>query len=222
MIELSQIQIQKLKVYIKKNSYEDTIKKFGISRWHIYSTLKQHKGLKLGNKTLDEYKTVYTDFWACGRTMGQYRGIYPIGMMNKLANLINFDGKQILHLFSGITQQTQNQHTLDINQKVKPTFLADATQPLPIKNNKYDITIADPPYNTENGKDYSKELYGLKAVKPYSFVKEAVRITKPNGYLCILHHLSYIKPKGTIRKAVIGITTGPNMRIRILNIFKKE
>ena len=56
----------------------------------------------------------------------------------------------------------------------------------------------------------------------YSFIKEAVRITEPGGYICILHQLVYLTPKNTERYAVIGVTTGPNMRIRVLNIFKRE
>ncbi len=157
------------------------------------------------------------------QTNGKYKGIYPGGLMNRLANLINFDGKLILDLFGGTLEKNHNHHTLDIKEELNPTHIADATEELPIKDNTYDVVRADPPYNVEkNGRDYSKKLYGVKAVKPYSFVKEAVRILKPGGYLCILHHLVYIKPKNTIRKAVISVSSGPNMRMRTLNIFKKD
>lgn len=70
--------------------------------------------------------------------------------------------------------------------------------------------------------NYSTELYNCDPVPPYSFVEEMVRVTKPGGYICILHQLVYKTPKGTSRYATIPITTGPNMRIRVLNIFKKS
>jgi len=217
------MQTQELIQYVKENSYEEAVVKFGISKWNIYKILKENRSLKVANKCLDDYKGVFTTQWACGRPMSKYKGAYPVGLMNRLANLINFDGKLILDLFSGTMEKNENHHTLDLDPTLNPTYVADTTKILPIEDYTYDVVRADPPYNVEkNGKNYSKELYGVKPVKPYSFVKEAVRILKPGGYLCILHHLVYIKPKRTIRKAVIGITSGPNMRIRTLNIFKKE
>lgn len=206
--------------FVHENTYQDAVEKFGLSKGKIWSILKENNSLKYKDVTLEGFKGVYTAMWACGRPMGQYSGIYPMGFMKRLANLIEFDCKKILHLFSGSIHTLQNHDTLDIKGELKPKIIADARKELPIKNNKYDVVIADPPYDSD-WKVYGKKLYRTDVVKPYSFVKEAVRITKPNGYICILHHLSYKTLKGTIRKGMIAITTGPNMRIRLLNIFKK-
>ena len=205
--------------FVHANSYDDAVKKFGMSKGSIWRILKENNALKYKDTTLEGLQGVYTSMWACGRPIGKYSGIYPMGFMKRLSNLINFDFKKILHLFSGTLKKTANHDTLDIKKELKPTIIADARENFPIKNNSYDVVIADPPY--DDWKIYGKKLYGTEIVKPYSFVKEAVRITKPNGYICILHHLVYKTPKNTIRKAVISITTGPNMRVRVLNIFKK-
>ena len=206
--------------FVHENSYEEAAEKFGCSRGKIWSILKENNSLKYKDVTLKGFKGVYTTSWACGRPMGKYKGIYPMGFMKRLANLIDFDCKKIIHLFSGSITPLQNHDTLDINKKLNPTITADVREKIPVKDNSYDVLIADPPYDSD-WKTYGKKLYKSDVVKPYSFVKEAVRITKPNGYICILHQLVYKTPKNTIRKAVISITSGPNMRVRVLNIFQK-
>ena len=107
----------------------------------------------------------------------------------------------------------------ELTQPIKSTFTLDCTKKLPIKNNTYDV-IADPPYDSYNI-NYSMKLYQKNTVKPYSFTEEAVRVCKIKGFICILHQLVYKTLKKTERFAVIPITTGPNQRIRVLNIFKK-
>ena len=153
--------------------------------------------------------------------MGQYRGIYPGKFIERVNQIIPMNDKLILHQFGGTTKQDNFNHTVDINPEMKPTYLTDARDLKLIPDNTYDIVLADPPYDSENI-NYSEKLYGCKPVKPYSFVKEGVRVLKPGGYYCILHQLVYKKPNGCERVGVIAITTGPNMRIRVLNIFQKS
>ena len=105
--------------------------------------------------------------------------------------------------------------------ETSPTFIADCRVKLPINDNIYDVIIADPPYDSQNI-IYSTKLYNEGIVRPYSFVDEAVRVTKKGGFICILHQLVYKTLRGTERYAVIPITTGHNQRIRVLNIFRKS
>jgi len=156
--------------------------------------------------------------WACGRPMSPYKGSYPVGFLQRLDKKIGLKNKKVLTLFCG---QSKFGDTIDIKPEVNPTFVADCRKQLPIKSNIYDIIIADPPYDSQNI-NYSSVLYKEEFVKPYSFVAEAVRVCKIGGLICILHQLVYRTPKGTDRYAVIPITTGPNQRIRVLNIFKKN
>lgn len=155
--------------------------------------------------------------WACGRPMAQYKGAYPVGFLQRLDKRIGLKDKKVLTLFCGSSDYGD---TLDIKSEVNPTFVADCRKEFPIENDTYDVVVADPPYDSQNI-TYSDKLYKEGVVKPYSFVKEAVRVCKPNGFICILHQLVYKTPADTERFAVIPITTGPNQRIRVLNIFRK-
>lgn len=156
--------------------------------------------------------------WSCGRPMSKYKGAYPIGFLNRLNKRIGLDEKKVLTLFCGSSDYGD---TVDIKREVHPTFNADCRCCLPIKDSSYDIVIADPPYDSQNIV-YSDKLYNEDVVKPYSFIKESVRVLIPGGYLAILHQLVYICPDEMERYAVIPITTGPNLRIRVLNIFRKK
>ena len=155
--------------------------------------------------------------WACGRPMAQYKGSYPVGFLERLNKFIGLKNKKVLTLFCGSSKYGD---TVDIKKEVNPIFVADCRKKLPIESKSYDVVIADPPYDSQNI-NYSDKLYKEKVVRPYSFVKEAVRVCKVGGVICILHQLVYKTLEKTERYAVIPITTGPNQRIRVLNIFKR-
>jgi len=154
--------------------------------------------------------------WACGRPMAPYKGAYPNGFLRRLDALLGFSDKRVLTLFCGSSEFGD---TVDIKPELSPTIVADCRTDLPIADASYDVSIADPPYDSQNIV-YSAKLYKEDVVKPYSFVKEMVRVTKPGGFVCILHQLVYKTPDGCERHAVIPITTGPNQRIRVLNVFR--
>jgi len=146
----------------------------------------------------------FTDVWI-------YRPhgiIFVEPILEKLNKIITLEGKRTLHLFSG---KSKYGVTCDINPFNKPDHIIDCTQKLPFGNEEFDVVLAEPPY-------YSGHDYG---VKPYSFIKESVRVLKIGGFLCILHTLHYQIPKGMKRTALIGISTGPNLKARWLNIFQK-
>jgi len=134
--------------------------------------------------------------------------IFVEPIYKRLDSLIGLDNKNILHLFCG---KSKVGTTCDINPFLKPDFVLDCTQKLPFTNEEFDVVLAEPPY-------YAGHNYG---VKPYSFTKEAVRVLKIGGYFVVLHTLQYLTPKGMKRQALIAISTGPNLKARWLNIFKK-
>ena len=157
-----------------------------------------------------EINNIITGHWALPRPTGKYKTRHPDTLLVRLEALIGpYSIKKILHLFCGISKfpNTEREIRIDINPEVKPDYIIDLTkEKLPFEDNSFDIVYADPPY------------YDFP---PYSFVDEAVRVLKPYGYLAILHPLVYKTPKQTKRWAVISIGTGPNMRLRCLNIFRK-
>lgn len=153
-----------------------------------------------------EINKAVTGIWACPRPHGKYQWIYPEGILDRLQALIgDFNGKKVLHLFSGSSEMGVG---IDINPAVKPDHVLDLSKnAIPYLDDDFDVVLADPPY--EN-------------FKPYCFVDEAVRVLKPDGFFCVLHFLIYKTPASCRRYACIGVTSGPNMRMRALNIFRKK
>ena len=153
-----------------------------------------------------QIQNVITGMWALERPHGHYKLIFPPSFLTRLAALIDFDDKQILHLFCG--SSSFGTVRIDINPEVEPDFLLDLSKDkLPFDADSFDIVIADPPYVN---------------FKPYSFVAEAVRVLKPKGFLIILHWLLYNTPKQCARWACLAISPGPNRRMRACNIFRKQ
>jgi SAM-dependent methyltransferase len=145
-----------------------------------------------------------TDVW-----IYRPRGIISIEpIYDKLNNLVGLDDKKILHLFAGKSKVGE---TCDVNNTFNPTYNIDCTAELPFEDNSYDVVFAEPPY-------YDGHDYGCK---PYSFVKESIRVLKIGGYFIVMHPIRYTIPKGCIGYALIGISTGPNLKARWLNVFQK-
>ena len=152
-----------------------------------------------------QIRNVITGMWSLERAHGPYKLMFPQSLIKRLSCIMDFYDRNILHLFSGISKFGSVR--VDINPACKPDLLLDLTRDkLPFKDNNFDLVIADPPY-----RDF----------KPYCFVKEAVRVLKPRGFLIILHFLIYKNPSSCRRWALLAVSSGPNMRMRSLNIFRK-
>jgi tRNA1(Val) A37 N6-methylase TrmN6 len=106
----------------------------------------------------------------------------------------------------------------DINAEVYPDVVADAHY-TPFKDNYFDVVICDPPYNN----DYNKKLYSIDIpLKLNKWVREAVRILKPLGYLVMYHLLWIPRPQNTSYYKRIVVLPGQNHQARICHIFQKE
>jgi len=127
---------------------------------------------------------------------------------DKVNSLVGLDNKKILHLFAG---KSKIGDTCDVNNTFNPKFNIDCTGKLPFDDNSYDVVFAEPPY-------YDGHDYGCK---PYSFVSESVRVCKIGGFFLVMHPIRYLIPKGCIGYALVGISTGPNLKARWLNVFQK-
>jgi len=173
------------------------------------------------------------ELWACGRAMGGYIGSFPNGFLPRLQNKLGLDiyNKTVFFPFGGATPDRDNWVTNDI-KKDKPTGPND--EPLPADygydarelpsewTNKFPIIVSDPPY----GKVYSEELYDLDYPHPKSHMSESTRVLEPGGYLVILDQLVYNLEWAhdghrVARESVHAITTGPGMRARAVNVFRK-
>lgn len=235
-----------LKSFLEEElTYQEVADKHKVSRGKVWRIVRKYDCLRTKRILLDNLKSHYSDFWACPRPMGKYKGRYPKTFLKRLQEIAPFEGKKVLHLFSGSLPVVEDdghggcQHTVDIKESNNPTYCCNILEGVPAKDAGYDIVIADPPYDYDTKSasvTYSDKLYGTEVVKPYSFIGEACRLVKPGGYVGVLHQLVYFNPEGIQsrkwfgwekmdgdweRKATIALTTGPNMRARVCNVFKK-
>ena len=167
-------------------------------------------------------KRVLTDYWTIARATGKYKGKFPDGLLPRVIEFfrdylgLEWESFNRLYQFGGVVKDGD---TVDINPECKPTFLADARKMEGVPRNHYDVVFADPGYS-----DYDYEKWGVKPIKPYSFIKPGLACLKPGGYYLLLHTLIYKMRafEGCRAVAFIGIDSGPNHRIRCLQIYNKQ
>lgn len=142
---------------------------------------------------------VYTTLWACNRQRTRKWGCPTI-----IERLVEFLGEKP-DIYFGKTDGIDDKEavTVDIDPDNKPTIIADWNN-LPIADESFDFAFWDPPYDGR----YDDGL------------KEILRVTRRR--VAILHQLVYPNPKGWYKVAIIAITTGPNMRARVLQIYDRD
>ena len=110
--------------------------------------------------------------------------------------------------------------TTDIRLESGATFIADYDK-LPIQDNTYDLTIADPSYADFFSKQWSQDTKDHPI--PKRILIEAARVTKPDGLIAILH-IILIRPWKEANVKCIArhpVFAGENNVIRCLNVFRK-
>jgi len=156
----------------------------------------------------------FTTLWACKRAYVKYHGAYPENFLDRVYSMLGVSSSwKICHLFSGILKPKKNEICVEIKNSGM-----DATKTR-YPNESFDLVLADPPYDVQNA-----EVYGTKYPKIKDILREELRLTKKGGYFGLLHWLCPINPDPELclRKAVIGITEGANMRIRVFCLFQKN
>ena len=169
----------------------------------ITEMLKQKKGYKALTQTEKNLG------WFLPRPKpDHYKGGMPLYCEDWLiklgSDILGIDEVKInlLNLFCGM-----NKHgfRIDIKPEVEPDVLSDAhdfvnkfgvTNHL-IKNGKFNLIIADPPYSTEE----AKEIYGTPKLKYKQWVSECDRVLADGGLLMIYH--KYVMPNPNPEKYVV-------------------
>jgi hypothetical protein len=119
----------------------------------------------------------------------KYKGGFPLHFEKKLWKELGCPQK-VLHPFGGCAEIGDR---VDVNEELNPTFIGDAHNLNFISDNSYDLVICDPPYNNE----LSKSLYGTGKIKYKTFIKEAVRVCKPQGFIASYHWALTPRPDNT-------------------------
>ena len=157
--------------------------------------------------------------WIMGndyRVKSAYYGGYPAGYLRRIRALFP-DKRRVLHLFSGkVDLGALPGDTVDINPKLKPTYIDDAQKLSAVPLESYDLVLADPPYSVEDA-----ERYRTTMVKRNT-VLSALRRVAPGTHIVWLDQVLPMYRKDAFAiEAVIGMVKSTNHRFRVVTIFRR-
>jgi len=158
--------------------------------------------------------------WIMGndyRVKSAYYGGYPAGYLRRIRALFP-DKKSVLHLFSGQIDLTAFPgDTVDINPKLKPTYVDDAQTLKAVPLEKYDLVLADPPYSIEDADHYQTTM-----VKR-NLVMRALRRLPVGAHVVWLDQVLPMYRKDAFAiDAAIGMWKSTNHRFRGITIFRRS
>lgn len=181
----------------------------------LRAPLLRHDERSNADKYMSRNGTIPTETWVLPRpSRSKYVGSFPLHFEQRLWQVLGKPEK-ILQPFGGCAELGD---TVDLNPTVGATWVGDAHDLNWIADDTYDAVILDPPYSDEE----AEELYDTPPLKYGKFVKEAVRVCKPAGHVCIYHVKQAPRPEGTILVRRIVILTRTWHAARICMIFMKD
>jgi hypothetical protein len=157
--------------------------------------------------------------WIMGndyRVKSAYYGGYPAGYLRRVKALFP-DKKRVLHLFSGkVDLNALPGDTVDINRKLKPTYVDDAQGLEGVPLNLYDLILADPPYSIEDAERYQTTMIKRNAVM------RALQRTAEGTHIVWLDQVLPMYRKDAFAvDAVIGMVKSTNHRFRVVTMFRR-
>lgn len=157
--------------------------------------------------------------WVMGndyKVASGYHGGYPPSYLKRVKALFP-DKKHVLHLFSGMVDQSVLPgDTVDINPDLKPTFVDDAQTLSMVTLDLYDLVLCDPPYNVEDAEHYKTSMISRKRVM------DALEGCARGTHLVVLDQILWMYRKNIWQlEAQIGMSKSTNHRFRVISIWKR-
>ena len=144
----------------------------------------------------------------------RYKGGFPLYFEENLVKLLGYP-ERILHPFGG---RAEIGTRVDLDPLVEPDVVADAHE-LPFEDEFWDCVILDPPYSDGE----ALELYGVtRKLEPGRYMREAVRVLKPGGWLCLDTDREPPRPARCSPTLRIVVVLRPQHRARICLVFQKR
>ena len=168
-------------------------------------------------------KEVNMRVWLCTNPLrsGQSQA-FPQRFISQLNKDYPLEGKEVLWMFAGGVKNNpeylklnRNDDTNDIREESGADIVC-SFQDLS-ENKKYDIIVADPPYNALYAKEWEKDL-----PKPKHIIEKAVKLLKPNGLLLLFHIVitpTYRKKTNVERVGLHPVLCGLGNAIRVVNVL---
>ena len=158
--------------------------------------------------------------WIMGndyRVKSTYYGGYPAGYLRRIKALFP-DKRKVLHLFSGqVDLSTFPGDTVDINPKLKPTYIDDAQTLERVPLEKYDLILADPPYSVEDADHYQTTM-----VKRNVVMRALQRLPIGAHIVWLDQVLPMYRKDAFEQEAAIGMWKSTNHRFRGITIFRRR
>jgi SAM-dependent methyltransferase len=120
----------------------------------------------------------------------------------------------VLHPFGGMAEIGVR---VDLNETLKPDVVADAHD-LPFPDESFDCVVLDPPYSDQE----ALELYQTPPLKPGVYTKEAVRVLKEGGWLCVYTDREPRRPERCNHTLRIIVVLRPGHSTRTCMVFQRR
>lgn len=200
---------------------------FAVENYKSPDALQNYKFL------CNKYKII-SDCWLCGPAEKdaegkKFDGAFPSGFLKNwrqaFEHYIPEDRNKILHVCAGRTPKSEGK-TLDVNPKFQPDYLCNAETMLYgsmdgqkiVPGNEFEWALADPPYN----EDAAEKYYHMKLLNKAKMLKQMMRVVKIKGFIGILDQTMPVRPPSNLKcVARIGVTSVPNLDMRIFTVFRK-
>lgn len=144
-----------------------------------------------------------------------YPGGFPLYFERKLITLLQLqNGAKVLHPFGG---KAEYGIRVDVDPSTNPDILGNAEN-LPFQDNTFDLVICDPPYT----EDLAKKIYRCPGPKFHKWTREAVRVCKEFGIICLYHWVMLPRLSGTALRLRIVILQRTWGRPRVATILQKN
>lgn len=161
--------------------------------------------------------------WLCTNPLrsGQNQAL-PQRFISQLNKDYPLEGKEVLWMFAGGVKKNPEYIKLgrrDDTNDVRRESGADIVcsfMDLP-ESKKYDVIIADPPYNELYAGEWKKDL-----PKPKHIIEKASKLLKPNGILLLFHIVvtpTYRKNTKFERIGLHPVLCGLGNAIRVVNVL---
>jgi len=157
--------------------------------------------------------------WIMGndyRVKSAYYGGYPAGYLRRVRALFP-EKRKVLHIFSGkVDTDALPGDTVDINPKLRPTYVDDAQTLGLVPLEAYDLILADPPYSIEDA-----ERYQTTMVKRNTVMRALQRVSAGTHIVWLDQVLPMYRKDIFSIDAVIGMVKSTNHRFRVVTVFRR-
>ena len=164
--------------------------------------------------------------WLCTNPLrsGQSQA-FPQRFISQLNKDYPLENTKVLWMFGGGVKKNKeylklnrNDDTNDIREESRCNIVCSFAD-IPEKK-KYDIIIADPPYNALYADEWKADL-----PKPKHIIEKSARLLKKDGILILFHIVvtpTYLKSTGFKRIGLHPVLCGLNNAIRVVNVLKLD